>query len=145
MCQFLYEIPFSIFRCFQVEINSNFHRVACPAHVLFVFWLPHLAFRSLRALSTCFSAALIVSPITSEISQTSSFPARSSVCLSRSISGFVSLKLVSDSTISAKSKAEPDANSFMLSMVRYFQFWLFRMPSLGGLAISGSQTSLATV
>ena len=58
------------------------------------------------------SAALLVSPMTSEISQIKSFLARYNVSCSRGDSAFVSFNSVSDTTIAAKSNGDPEVNSF---------------------------------
>src|SRR5437870_11898295 len=78
-------------------------------------------FRAVRAWSTCSSESIFVWSITSEISQMSSLLAFESVPDSPSVNDLVSLNSVSEETTSARSKGEPDVNSFKLSLARCFQ------------------------
>jgi hypothetical protein len=78
-----------------------------------IIWFPanNRNFSRSESLVQLFPAALSVSPITSEISQTRSFLALASVQISRSESAFALLNSVSDPTISARSNADPEVNS----------------------------------
>src|SRR5262249_26790149 len=62
---------FKGFTCHKTSLSVRGAPVTalCRAHCLFSFRLLQCFFRMLRAWSTCSSAALLVSPMTSEISQ----------------------------------------------------------------------------
>src|ERR1051325_12189886 len=77
--------------------------------------------RALRAWSICSSVADFVSSITSEISQTSSRFALSSIRASPIVNERLSHSSVSDATISARSNGDPDVSNFELSLARCFQ------------------------
>jgi hypothetical protein len=98
---------------------SSLIPMAETSHVLtdladrLIIWFPanNRNFSRSESLVQLFPAALSVSPITSEISQTRSFLALASVQISRSESAFALLNSVSDPTISARSNADPEVNS----------------------------------
>src|SRR5688572_33081237 len=82
----------------------------------------HAGLPARSASLTCSSTALLLSPVTSEISHTNSVRARAKVSRSKGDSDLVPAKLVNDSMITARSNADPELKSFVLSVLRWRQF-----------------------